>query len=340
MTRFTGIAMATCVWLFASATATAAERVPSLAPAPRTVRPQAAYERSLDRATATLGRSRRRGLVLLDPALPTVVIPDVHARTEFLSSVLAQKDEVSGQAFGTLLRDRKIQVVLVGDGMHAEGRAEMRWTEAEKNPNGRAMREEIGESLGTMKQIMDFKTAYPDNFHYLKGNHDNIRNHRRGGDHPVAKYSEVGEGNLVKRYLTAHFGRDFVTRYAAFERQLPIMAVGGNFVVSHSGPKRALPREAIAARAGKAVENFTWTDLTRNSQREAKVVAKQLALLDKDGGFYVAGHRPTGARLERRQGAFHQVNSDTELRYLVLRPGENLRPARDIRTISDDTPVQ
>ncbi len=305
-------------------------------PAPKRLRPKADYTASLRRATRALAKRKAPAVVDLSPSLKTIVIPDVHARTDYLTTVLKQRDPETGATYAQLLRAKKLQVVVVGDGMHSEGRAEARWLEAEANPNGSAMRREAGESLGTMKQIMDFKAKYPDHFHYLKGNHDNILDRNRGGDFSVVKYTNKGEGRLLRDFLSAEFGPDFVAQYAKFEKSLPLVAVGKQLVVSHSGPEDALPRAEIEKRTGRVVSNFTWTDLTHDSKRQARIVDQQLDLLGQSGGVYIAGHRQTGKRPYRRQGPFVQVNSEERMRYVVVDPTRPFVPKKGVRDASNE----
>jgi len=299
--------------------------------APKRLQSRATYLKALRRANVVLKQQKRRAIVRLQKGLPTIVIPDVHARTGYLASVLAMKDPVSGQTYGALLRAKKIQLVVVGDGMHAEARAERRWLRAESDPLGPAMKAEMGESLGTMKQIMELKATYPDHFHYLKGNHDNILNQRRGGDYPVVKYTNVGEGHLVRNYIEKKYGRAFLEEYASFERSIPIVAVGKDLVVSHSAPEKALSADAIRRRSGRTVENFTWTDLTENTPKQARIVKAQLRKLGLgDKAVYLAGHRPTGEHRWRRQGQLVQINSDDRRYFAVVRPGKPFSPRTDI----------
>lgn len=336
MTRFF-LSVAIVLGLFSSAFAaprvTKSKKAPAVRPATKRLLAMKRYSKSLARATLALkGKNKKApAIVQLSPHLKTIVIPDVHARTSFLSNVLKQKDKATGKTYGQLLKAKKIQVVVVGDGMHAESRAASRWAEAEANPDGKAMRAEIGESLGTMKQIMDFKAAYPKHFHYLKGNHDNITDRNRGGDFGVVKYTEIGEGRLVKNFLTKNFGKDFIKRYDQFERSLPIVAVGKDLAISHSGPLKAMKPADIGKRDGKAVENFTWTDLTRNSGQQARVVDKQLKLLGQESGTYLAGHRETGNKAYRRQGRFVQVNADNRMHFVVVDPAKKFNAKTDVR---------
>lgn len=215
-----------------------------LAPAPAGARRavplhrKQAYTKALDGALGALGRGG--GLVQLAPNLRTLVLPDIHARVDYLPSVLRRKDPKTGKTYRTLLRRGELQLVLLGDAMHAEGRAAERWAAAARQPHGKAMRREAAESLGTMKAIFELKAAFPEHVHYLKGNHDNVLDQRRGGDWPVHKYAD--ESTLMRDYLEKQFGRDFVRRWHQVEQKLPLVAVGPGFALSHSGPGRVVKK--------------------------------------------------------------------------------------------------
>lgn len=297
---------------------------PALARRPVPLHRKQAYTKALDGALRALGRGG--GLVRLKPNLRTLVLPDIHARVDYLPKVLRRKDPKTGKTYRTLLRRGELQIVLLGDAMHAEGRAAKRWEAAAREPQGKAMRREAAESLGAMKAIFELKAAFPQHVHYLKGNHDNILDQRRAGDWPVHKYAD--ESALLRGYLEKQFGRDFLARWHEVERKLPLVAVGPGFALSHSGPGGVVEKRAIARRQAKAVESFTWTDLTANSPKQARLARAQLAELGVPEGFFLAGHRP--AAFVRRQGAFYQFNHESKLLYAVLEPHTSFRPRRDV----------
>ena len=99
---------------------------------------------------------------------------------DFLTSVLAFRPEDDRRVLDRLA-EGSIQVVCVGDGFHAEGRALRRWQSAlEEFKHGyrrhEAMDAEMRESLGLMEMVMELKAEFPEGFHFLKGNHENITN--------------------------------------------------------------------------------------------------------------------------------------------------------------------
>lgn len=110
---------------------------------------------------------RPGGLVLLDRELPTIVVPDLHARMDFFLSVLAYEAEKERKAID-LLAEGRLQIVCLGDGVHSEGRAAGRWRAAlgefqEEYRTHDSMDGEMRESLGLMGMVMEVKRSFPDN---------------------------------------------------------------------------------------------------------------------------------------------------------------------------------
>ena len=190
---------------------------------------------------------RPGGLVFLDPRLPTIVVPDIHARMDFFLAVLAHEAE-EGCRVIELLESGRLQVVCLGDGVHAEGRASRRWHAAlEEFQDGfqshESMDEEMRESLGVMAMVMEVKRSFPSRFHFLKGNHENIQNESGHGNRPFRKYAL--EGLMVLSYMLQFYGPDLLADYAAFEKEFPLLAVGNGFLVSHAEPAHYFPAERV-----------------------------------------------------------------------------------------------
>ena len=143
------------------------------------------------------------GLLYLKKDIPTIVVPDIHARLDFFLSIMFFKYQNTLTVLDLLALD-ELQIVCVGDGFHAEARAYDRWqrafeeynTQFEKHKN---MDEEMKESLGVMEMVMTVKSNFPDNFHFLKGNHENISNERGEGNYPFRKFTY--EGQMVLTYV-------------------------------------------------------------------------------------------------------------------------------------------
>ncbi len=274
------------------------------------------------------------GLLRLRGDLPTIIIPDLHARTGFIMSVMGTRLP-GGESVYDALAAGRIQILCLGDGFHAEARARARWKAAFEEYLGgyrrhEAMDEEMTESMALMEMVMLAKVAFPGYFHFLKGNHENVRNEEGGGNHPFRKFQL--EGDMVLSWLRLFAGDEAIGRYAAFEASLPLFAVGARFLASHAEPRRAYADEELvdARSRPEVVEGLTWTD---NDAAEPGSVAALLARLlpGVAGPRFLTGHRVVPGLYRERSGGLHlQIHNPD--RYVVAwaMPDRDLEPELDI----------
>ncbi|HDQ15285.1 MAG TPA: hypothetical protein ENN41_10790 [Sediminispirochaeta sp.] len=275
----------------------------------------------------------RPGGLLRLPDLPTVIVPDLHARRWVLDRLLGMN--WGDESVESLLRRGAIQVVCVGDGFHAEGRAAGRWRRAfreyvDKYKHHQAMDEEMRESLGLMEMVMNLKIAFPEHFHFLKGNHENISNEEGRGNHPFRKYAY--EGEMVRLWVLQFYGRDFLEAYAEFEHLLPLLAAASDFIVSHAEPRRFFSaQELVEYRShDEVVEGLTWTG---DGESEEGSVRRMLDVYcDSDRvSTYFGGHRPvSGSHNLRADGNYVQIHNPEDSLIVLLSPGLPFAPNRDI----------
>lgn len=282
-------------------------------------------------------KGRPGGIIEL-PALPTVIVPDLHARPAFIASVLNWTPPGYGEPLASLLEGQRACLVCVGDVFHSEvGRARRRWIAAYREyaslwTSRTSMDEEMGLSLAAASIVLEAKVAFPSSFHYLKGNHDNIADEEGRGDHSFYKFA--AEGEMVASWFRATYGETLLEDYRELELDLPLLALGPHFAASHGEPAFALSRsDLIEYRARPdVVEALIWT---ANGDAEAFSVARSLdALLGPekaDGALWFAGHRPVDGRYALRSGGrFVQFHNPEAARVAFLEPGRNPDPDRDI----------
>ena len=262
------------------------------------------------------------GLVLLKKRVPAIIVPDLHARMNFFLSTLLYDED--GQSVLELLEQDELQIVCVGDGFHAEGRARERWAlafgEYQKGfKRHRHMDEEMRESLGVMEMVMEAKCWFPDNFHFLKGNHENIANEEGEGNHPFRKFSY--EGIMVLDWVRRFCGEEFLSSYYEFEKSLPLLAVGDNFLVSHAEPLHFFDREKVIEyrQLPDVIEGLIWTandDSEPGSVEE--MIAYYLECEEGEDCYYFGGHRPVqGLYNPRADGKYIQIHNPN--RFVVAR---------------------
>jgi hypothetical protein len=233
----------------------------------------------------------------------------------------------------------ELQVLCLGDGMHAEARAAARWKAAQREfvdgyRRHARMDEEMRESLGLMQMVMECKAAFPHRFHFLKGNHENIANEEGGGNHPFVKFAL--EGFMVADYMRLFYGAEILAGHYDFEKQLPLLAVGSGFLASHAEPAEFYPWERVVACRDdpQVVLGLTWTG---DEEAEDGSVRRMLEhyLGQAEEGYYFGGHRPVRGFNLRADGRYVQIH-DPERWVLGLLPADGrIDPQRDILDIGE-----
>jgi hypothetical protein len=281
------------------------------------------YEASLDKALEAL--KGQQGIVQLNKNIESLIIPDLHARRGELVKILATKGP-DGRTNLEKMQAGQLQIVVLGDGMHAEGRAAARWKQAMAG-NKESMNMEMTESLGVMKMVMDLKAKNPKMFHYLKGNHDNIDNRNTGGDKEGFRKFAF-ESSQTTEWVQENYGQEFLQKWAKFEKSLPIMAIGNNFIASHSDPGEGnYNLNDINNRTADAVGGLTWA---RNP--ESSMVRKLLvnAGLNPDTAKYIVGHTDAEARYRAYDNGLVRINGHDDMKFAVIPANGNFNPETDV----------
>ena len=286
-------------------------------------------------------KRRPGGVVQLFTDIPTILVPDLHARTDFLYSVFATR--VGGEyTLAEKLNRGEIQVVCVGDAFHSERRGAARWQEALKEfkegfKKHKQMDAEMRDSFGVMEMVILAKIAFPRHFHFLKGNHENIANESGEGNHGFRKYAL--EGPMVFDYVKRFYGEHFLQTYYEFEKNLPLLTVGNSFLVSHAEPATFYDRRRITNYRDdpEVIEGLTWTD---NDDAEEGSVEEMLQhFLGPDGAtdaIYFGGHRPVGELYKlRANNRFVQFHNPDRFILVRIIDGRSFDVSRDVVEIKD-----
>lgn len=247
------------------------------------------------------------GLVDLSDKRYVIILPDLHARRDFLYSVLMWKPFDERNVL-ELMNNENFVLLCLGDGVHSEVSTVDRWRKAEEEYFGRykkheAIDEEIADSFHLMLAVMLLKIRYPSKFHFLKGNHENILNEFGNGNYPFAKYAN--EGAMIYEYFLNNYGKKVLEKYAAFEKLLPIFAIGKNFIASHSEPASRYTKEEIINyhEDGMLIDAFTWTENFKADEGTAEWFLNEFLGRKSAGDYYFGGHRPI-------RGLYNRINDD------------------------------
>ncbi|MFN8610373.1 MAG: metallophosphoesterase [Vulcanimicrobiota bacterium] len=278
---------------------------------------------------------KQGGLVELPQQVPTLILPDLHAQRDYLVAALSQK--IEGQTAFELLKRGRLNVLCLGDAMHSEQRNQMRWLQAEQDylqgVESPAMEAELVESLGLMEMLFELKSTFPNNFYLVRGNHEDMDPER-----PYTKFTRVGESNLVKAWVTRHWGEKFLRKWAGTERALPLLARGASFMGSHAPPEGEISIEEVQNRTSSAFRALCWSDNTRWDGDQERTFLKNCDRFSVTAARpWVAGHRKVEGALYRSQcgGRIIQINPIQGWVMIIAPPkGRPFEAHKAVRSVS------
>ncbi len=149
------------------------------------------------------------GLLQLPGELTPIVVADLHGRVENLLVIL------SHNGFLRALEKGEACLVILGDAVHSERDGEL---------------EEMDDSMLMMDLIFRLKLRFPENFFFLRGNHDSFSEDiGKGG---------VPQGLLWKRALKKARGPDYRRAMQRYYDLLPYAVTSPDFCATHAAPPR------------------------------------------------------------------------------------------------------
>lgn len=275
-------------------------------------------------------------------SLPCVIIPDLHARPEFLKNILSYVIPTSREflpyaediSIFDALKKNLLRVVFLGDALHSEKVTIDRWKSAYEEYkegvfDGSFIKEEMAYGLSLLMDLMRLKLLFPKNFHFLKGNHENIMNERECGNFPFRKYAD--EGNMVKAFITTYYGEQVLDQLSDFEKALPLLFVSETCFVSHAEPAYAFTREEVinSSLFPEAVVGLTWTD---NGEAEKDSIAGSIEqILPGKNPVWFSGHRPVPENYKAKyKGTFYQIHNPLKQNVVFVSDKNSFNPETDI----------
>ena len=149
------------------------------------------------------------GLVEL-PADPTpIVVADLHAQIDNLLVVLSHDGFLSAMERGDA------SLIIIGDAVHSERDESL---------------EDMEDSMLMMDLIFRLKLTFPNNFFFIRGNHDSF-------SEDVAKLG-VPQGQLWKRALRNTRGKEYRKEMQRYYDLLPYVVASPDFIAAHAAPTR------------------------------------------------------------------------------------------------------
>jgi hypothetical protein len=233
--------------------------------------------------------------------------------------------------------DGELQLVCVGDYVHGEGRAARRWKQAfteflDGFSRHQAMDEEMGESLAVISMLAELKTAAPRHVHLIKGNHENITNENGRGNYPFGKF--VREGMMVVEYMRQFYSPELLKSLYAFEKLLPLLVVGGNFLITHAEPDRHYAKDRLLNynRNPDVIVGLTWTANGKAEEGSVpQMLEEYLGPAKASRAYHFGGHRPIPGRYNlRASGRYVQIHNPDRYIMAYLEPGRDIDLESDI----------
>ena len=289
-------------------------------------------------------------LNFLQDDLPLVIVPDIHARPFFIGKILnytlpedfiplARKEYTVFEA----LKHKKIRLICLGDALHTEYQTKERWQAAMAEFSiglytGPFMSEEMLLGMNTICALMKLKEFFPANFHFLKGNHENIMNKNTGGDFSFLKFAQ--EGAMVREFIHDYYGDDILYLLSCVENAMPLAVITKWVALSHAEPEDSYSlEEIINARAYPSViSGFTWTANDTAKETSCSEIIKNLnPQADIKDYAYIAGHRPVKGNYNLRQkGLFIQIHNPAKENVALVYNNRKFNPQSDIVNVSNE----
>jgi len=215
--------------------------------------------------------------------LPSVIVPDIHARWEFVAFVFAN------------FNPSEYNLVFTGDILHSEGH-DNKWREIEQDyirlghgDFGPYMQEEWDNSLKALELILTQQAKYPDTVHLLRGNHDDIS---------CKLYSDYGK--YARRVLESRLFREFgehnfpeiIEAYYKYEKKIPYLYIGPDFLASHTIPDEKVGLKEIKSDDKRTHWLFSWADNTNYDSGCLRYFDGNMKRLGQNAKYWFCGHRP------------------------------------------------
>ena len=223
----------------------------------------------------------------------------------------------------------------MGDALHTEINTIERWKniqiEFSKNIfTGPAATLEARDCFNTLFALLLLKISFPNNFHFLKGNHENIYNTTGDGDYSFRKIAD--EGNTLKRFIQNYYGEDILYLISYYEKSLPLISITKQCVISHAEPRTSYTKNELinAKQNPQIIEDLTWTNNDEAEENSVKNIIKNL-LGTNSKAIYFAGHRPVIENFKKlHNGLFYQIHNPHKQNIVLIYKDKDFNPETDI----------
>lgn len=136
-----------------------------------------------------------------------IIVGDLHGMVDNFLKILTENCTLHN------LRKKRSTLIILGDAIHPETAGEL---------------EHMSSSVLLMDIILKLKLAYPEQVHYIRGNHDSF-------DSSISK-AGISQGIIHKEYLLNKRGEDYIRAMEEFWLKSPFIVTSKLFCALHAGP--------------------------------------------------------------------------------------------------------
>ena len=175
------------------------------------------------------------GVLELPGNVTPILVGDLHARIDNLLTILSEN------AFLDSLEKGTAALIILGDAVHPEEPGRL---------------EEMDSSLLIMDLIFKLKLRFPDQVHYLIGNHDSFL-------HEIMKQG-IPQGLLWEKQVVSSRGEAYKTELELFYQLSPLLVLAKGVIACHAGPaRRKISRQILVDvhQFPDIVHDMTWNRL-------------------------------------------------------------------------------
>ncbi len=210
------------------------------------------------------------GLVEISGNTVPVIIGDLHAQVDNILKILSENCLLN------CLRMKTATLIILGDAVHSENIDEM---------------DKFETSMLIMDLIFQLKLKFPDNFFYLRGNHDSFD--------PEINKNGFLQGVLFREMLIENRGIEYAEEMQIFYDRLPYIICSDTFIACHAGaPRNDISKDDLIniSNNSKLAGELTNNRLQRTnypagySKRDVKKLRKCLDRPQKTR--LIVGHTP------------------------------------------------
>ncbi|MBM9604592.1 metallophosphoesterase [Desulfopila inferna] len=210
------------------------------------------------------------GIIVLPDFLTPIIVGDLHAQVDNLLKILSENYLIECLSANTAC------LIILGDAVHSEIVNEM---------------DDFDSSILMMDLILTLKKSFPDNFFYLRGNHDSFA--------PELSKNGIPQGALMQKRLTELRGPDYAQAMDNLYHTLPYIVKNSTFVSCHAAPpisKASLEQLINIDEYPQIIKEITTSRVQRQhylngyKKKHVKRFRKNLGL--PKGSPVIVGHTP------------------------------------------------